>query len=206
MSGAERPEAGLSVVRIRNRCAAMALAGCAVITLAGCSSDSDSAEATPSQDKPSSAAPSPSATPSSADPKTAAEKAVLDTYQRYWDEKATAYSKASLKGSRMKSYVKGNALGQVQADVMNLQKLGQITRNKPTLDPQIASLDLEKKVPMAKISDCLDISKWDLIDRKTEELVELPKDRRTKYVNSVTAERWGKQWVILEVQPQDRAC
>ncbi|MCX4673651.1 hypothetical protein OG453_44655 [Streptomyces sp. NBC_01381] len=204
MTRAEQPEAKPSAVRIRNRYAGVVLAGCTVIALSGCSSDDkndDARETTPAPSTPAAQKSTPSA-----DPQAAAEEEVLDIYRRYWDDKAAAYSKASLKGSDMKTYVKGNALGQVQADVKNLKTLGQITRSKPTLDPEVASLDLKKKVPLAKISDCLDVSKWDLVDSKTKKKVVLPEDRRTKYVNNVTAEKWGKQWVILEVQPQDRAC
>lgn len=109
-------------------------------------------------------------------------------------------------GTDLKTYAKGNALGMAQSDLKNLKTLGQVTQGKPLLAPKITSLDLQKKVPLAMITDCVDVSPWKVFNAKTKDEVALPKDRRTKYVSNVTAERWGKQWVILEVKPEDRAC
>ncbi|MEU0784679.1 hypothetical protein ABZ341_24275 [Streptomyces sp. NPDC006173] len=145
-------------------------------------------------------------TASSADPESTAKVQLLDTYRHYWDEKAAAYAKASLRGTRLKTYAKGNALGLAQSDLKNLKTSGQVTTGKPRIDPQVVSLDLKKKVPLAKISDCVDVSTWKVLDAKTRNEVALPKDRRTKYVSNVTAEKWGKRWIVLDVEPEDRAC
>ncbi|MET7725486.1 hypothetical protein [Streptomyces mirabilis] len=171
------------------------------LTACGSSDDSGGTEESPSAR---SSAPTPAK--SSADPEAAAKLELLGAYQHYWDEKAVAYSKASMIGTQLETYAKGNALGLAQSDLKNLKTSGQVTEGKPRIDPQVTSLDLQKKVPLAKITDCVDVSTWKVLDAKTKSEVALPKNRRTKYVSNVTAERWGKQWVILEVKPEDRAC
>jgi hypothetical protein len=189
-------------VRFRNE-AAVAFGLCAVLALSACSSsdNGDEAKASP----PATSTPETPA-PSSAGPEAAAKTEVLTAYRHYWDEKAAAYAKASMTGTRLKTYAKGNALGLAQSDLQNLKTVGQVIKGKPRLDPEVTSLDLQKKVPLAKITDCIDVSTWKVVNTKTGSEVAQPKQRRTKYVSNVTAEQWGKQWVILEVKPEDRAC
>ncbi|MEU5298949.1 hypothetical protein [Streptomyces umbrinus] len=175
-----------------------------MFAVSACSSSDDNDGATAATSTPATSAPAPST--SSEDPQTVAKQQVLDTYQRYWDERAAAYAKANMSGTKLDTYAKGNALGTAQSDLKNLKTIGQVTKGQPRLDPEVTSLNLQKKVPLAKITDCVDVSTWKVIDSKTGDEVELPKERRAKYVSNVTAERWGKQWVILEVKPEDRAC
>ncbi|MER5382358.1 hypothetical protein ABT040_19115 [Streptomyces sp. NPDC002688] len=111
-----------------------------------------------------------------------------------------------MSGTELERYAKGNALGLAQSDLRNLKTSGQVTAGKPRIDPKVTSLDLQKKVPLAKITDCVDVSAWKVLDAKTKSEVALPKNRRTKYVSNVTAEKWGKRWIVLDVKPQDRAC
>ncbi|MFC9633870.1 hypothetical protein ACFTY8_32600 [Streptomyces mirabilis] len=193
-----------SAVRARNSAALISLIGCCTVALAACSDEGTDDNAKTSTTPSASSTPAPAA--SSANPEAAAKQDVLDTYRHYWAEKAVAYSKASMAGTDLKTYAKGNALGMAQSDLKNLKTLGQVTQGKPLLAPKITSLDLQKKVPLAMITDCVDVSPWKVLNAKTKDEVALPKDRRTKYVSNVTAERWGKQWVILEVKPEDRAC
>lgn len=192
-----------SAVRFRNR-TATALGLCAVFAVAACSSSDDNDGTKAATSTPATSAPAPST--SSEDPQTVAKQQVLDTYRHYWDERAAAYAKANMSGTKLATYAKGNALGTAQSDLKNLKTIGQVTKGQPRLDPEVTSLNLQKKVPLAKITDCVDVSTWKVIDSKTGDEVELPKERRAKYVSNVTAERWGKQWVILEVKPEDRAC
>jgi hypothetical protein len=180
----------------------LAIVSCAALTLSACGSSDDNK----AKDPASATASTPAPARSSADPKTAAERELLDTYQQYWDEKAAAYAKASMSGTKLATYARGNALGLAQSDLKNLKTVGQVTKGAPRIDPKVTGLDLQKKVPSAQITDCVDVSTWKVIDVKTKTEVALPKQRRTKYVSIVAAEKWGKQWVILDVKPEDRAC
>ncbi|WP_369362626.1 hypothetical protein AB5L52_03845 [Streptomyces sp. CG4] len=180
---------------------ALLLAG-GLVVLTGCSSnDSGSSDKSPS---PTASTPAPAT--SSADPEAAAKQDVISAYRHYWEEGVIAYSKASMDGTDLKRYAKGNALGLVQSDLHNLKTAGQVIEGKPRIDPKVTSLDLQRKVPSAQITDCIDVSLWKVLDAKTKSEVVLPKSRRTKYVSIVTAERWGKQWVMLEDKPENRAC
>ncbi|MFI8930609.1 hypothetical protein ACIG3E_23385 [Streptomyces sp. NPDC053474] len=187
--------------------AASVLVALGALTACDSSDDGSDDAAKPSQ-KPSQTAPSstPSASPSPQSNEGQAEDQLLAAYRAYWSEKATAYAKGTMADTRLKSYAKGNALGQAIADLRNLKTAGQLTTGEPVLKPRVSSLDLKKKVPLARITDCVDVEPWKAIDRKTRAEVQLPKERRLKYVSHVTAERWGKQWVILEVKPENRAC
>ncbi|EPH45329.1 hypothetical protein STRAU_1594 [Streptomyces aurantiacus JA 4570] len=173
-------------------------------SLTACS-DSDGGE---SPEKPRATATSskPAASPSPSDASDGAKGELLAAYRSYWNEKTTAYAKGSMSGTKLKTYAKGNALGMAQADLVRLKSAGQIIKGKPDLAPKVSRLDLGKKVPFAQITDCVDVAEWKPIDRKTREEIVLPKERRIKYVSRVTAERWDKQWVILEVKPEDKAC
>ncbi|MER6386174.1 hypothetical protein ABT274_41050 [Streptomyces sp. NPDC001127] len=180
---------------------ALLLAG-GLVVLTGCSSnDSGSSDKSPS---PTASTPAP--TTSSAGPEAAAKQDLLSAYRHYWDAKTVAYSKASMAGTDLATYAKGDALGLAQSDLKNLETLGQVTEGKVRIEPQVTSLDLQKQVPLAKISDCVDVSAWKVLNAKTRSVIALPKDRRTKYVSKVTAEKWGRQWVILEIKPENLAC
>ncbi|MER7680311.1 hypothetical protein [Streptomyces sp. NPDC096934] len=181
--------------------AVLVVSGLMAVTACGSGSSSEDTRKTSSART---SAPAPAT--SSADPETAAKAQLLDAYRHYWDEKAAAYAKASMSGTRLETYAKGNALGLAQSDLKNLKASGRVTRGEPRIDPQVIRLDLQRKVPLAKISDCLDVSTWKVLDAETKREVALPEDRRTKYVSNVTAEKWGKQWIVLDVKPEDRAC
>ncbi|WP_225080821.1 hypothetical protein [Streptomyces sp. CoT10] len=201
MTRTPRRPVGRITFRTRNHATALLIAG-GLVVLAGCGSNNSG-----SSDKdPSTTTSAPRPGTSSADPEIAARQDLLSTYRRYWDEKAVAYSKASMAGTDLATYAKGDALGLAQSDLKNLKTMGQVTEGKPLIHPQVTRLDLQKEVPLAQISDCVDVSAWKILNAKTRSEVALPKDRRTKYVSKVTAEKWGKQWVILEIKPENRAC
>jgi len=200
---APRRSTELTAVRSRKHATALLIAG-GLVVLTACGSSNDSGDDAKKSSPAASSEPAPAA--SSVDPEAVAKQKLLGAYRHYWDEKAAAYSRASMAGTQLKTYAKGNALGMAQSDLQNLKTVGQVTKGKPRIDPEVTSLDLQKKVPLAKITDCVDVSTWKVLDAKTKKEVALPKNRRTKYVSNVTAERWGKQWVVLEVKPEDRAC
>ncbi|MFF7130495.1 hypothetical protein [Streptomyces sp. NPDC008240] len=177
----------------------------ALVSLSGCSGGDSSPQDKNRGKQTATAVPSTTQT-TSPDPKAAAKQDLLSAYRHYWHEKALAYSKASMAGTELATYAKGDALGLAQSDLKNLKTMGQVLEGKPRIHPEVTSLNLQKKVPLAKITDCVDVSPWKLLDARTRSEVALPKDRRTEYVSKVTAEKWGKQWVILEIKPEDRAC
>ncbi|MDG4859296.1 hypothetical protein P8605_14200 [Streptomyces sp. T-3] len=193
---------------LARQCARRGLAMAAVcgviLSAAACSTDDKPSHAPSKQPSASSNSAAPS---KSADPQDAEAAALLASYGSYWGAKVEAEAKASVEGTDLDKHTSGVALAQVKGVVRELKSHGHVMTGEPTTAkaPKV-SLDLDRKVPRATITDCVDVSQWKLTDKKSGKPVSLPKNRLTKYAYVVTAERWGKQWMVLETKPQDRAC
>lgn len=198
------PKAKNKLLHSRNRLIGMALVGCSVFTLTACSSDSDAGNAKPSDTvskSPKEVAPS-----KTSDPRAAAEKEVLDAYDRMWAEQVKAYAKADPKGTKLSTYSAAVALAQTKNDLKGLKAKGIITTGKPSHDVKVTGMKPDKQVPSAGLSDCLDTAGWKFVYRKSGKAVAMPENQLKSYVMEIQAEKWGKQWKIVDVKPQDRAC
>ncbi|GGJ60669.1 hypothetical protein [Streptomyces brasiliensis] len=139
---------------------------------------------------------------SSADPGAPLEAA----YRKYWDEKVKAYGKASIEGTDLKKYAVAEAYTQAETEVKALKAKGLVATGKPVLAPTVTSVDTARKTPQGSLTDCTDISRWELVKQSSGQAVTLPKGRLTKYVTKVAAEKWYGHWVIVKVTPEDQAC
>ncbi|MEU5416076.1 hypothetical protein [Streptomyces clavifer] len=190
-----------SNLRKRNhlRSATLLLAACTLTAAAGCSSEPDTDK------KPAKSAPAaPTSEPSKpADPSETAETEVLDTYAKFWNEMERSYAQASTAGTDIKLYAAGVKLVRVQEETSDMKKDGQRLIGSVTVgDPTVSDLDIERKVPSATLTSCLDVSRWDVVDAETKKKLPLPSDRLTKYVNVSTLERWPDGWKVIEDDPQ----
>ncbi|MFE0678685.1 hypothetical protein [Streptomyces sp. NPDC058867] len=177
-----------------------------LVTLAACSNAKTSSSEAGTQPSESNSS-SWSATPSSQDDPQATEKAaVLDAYSRFWDEQVKAYAKGSLTGTDFARYAAALALASTEDDLNVLRSKGIVTTGAPTHATTVEDIQPDKKVPSAKLSDCLDSTDWTFIYRKTGRPVDMPEERLIRYVTNVQAEKWGKQWKIVKVTPQQDAC
>ncbi|MFD6296625.1 hypothetical protein ACFWFU_17630 [Streptomyces sp. NPDC060235] len=204
MTRASRPH-GRTTVRNWKPTAALLTAG-ALLTLSACSSDKDSDDSAKPSPPASSAAPSAAASPSPSSSVSVDQAAVLDAYIRMWDEQAKAYAKGDAKGTQLSTYAAALALSGTKDDLKDLRSKGIVTTGAPTHKTTVDVLEMDKKVPHAKLTDCLDSTDWKFVYRKSGKPVEMPKDRLVRYVTKVEAEKWGKQWKILDITPQQRAC
>ncbi|MEU3901725.1 hypothetical protein [Streptomyces sp. NPDC045251] len=181
------------------------LAGMLVLTACG---GDESAE------RPASASPTPSqppgapSTPSSdgADPQAAQKRAVLQTYHRFWEEQVKAYSQGDVTGTDVAKYAAAQALSATTRDLSELRSQGIVTTGEPAHDTSVDELQLDKKVPYAKLTDCLDSTGWKFVYAKSQKPVDMPTNRLVRYVTEVEAEKWGNQWKIVTVTPQQRTC
>ncbi|MFG2651248.1 hypothetical protein [Streptomyces sp. NPDC048436] len=123
-----------------------------------------------------------------------------------WDEQVKAYAKADTKGTDLNKYATANAVARAESDVMGLKAKGIVAVGEPTHDSEVQSIELDRKVPRAKLRDCMDTTYWTYEYRKTGKALPLPKKRVKRYFVTVKAERWGKKWMILDVSPQRKAC
>lgn len=198
----ERPFAATSVRVGKGVCALLVAGSVAVVT--GCSSNH------PTDAKPntSTTAVSPAASPSaeSTDPQAAEKSAVLEAYRRFWAEQVKAYSKASSAGTDLEEYATALALAETESDLKDLRSKGIFATGAPTHDVALDSFQPDRKVPYAKLTDCLDSSEWRFVYGKSGEPVAMPSNRLTRYQTKVEAEKWGKQWKVVTITPSQRAC
>ncbi|MFI9825209.1 hypothetical protein ACIHFC_32885 [Streptomyces sp. NPDC052013] len=174
----------------------MFLAG-SLLVLVGCS-DTDASPSTPSP-----AHTADSASPSSTDD--AENAAIIAAYTRSWDAQTRAYSKASSAGTDLQKSTTFKALADIERDLAAMRKAGQVTTGKPVIHPKVVKVT-DAKVPAATIADCVDTTKWTLIDKDSKKRVSLPATRLTKYVSTATLEKWGTEWMVTTLTAQDQSC
>ncbi|WP_330481456.1 hypothetical protein [Streptomyces sp. NBC_00724] len=190
------------VLRERNRCrsAGVGFILLSALALAGCTSD----DAKQSDPEPP-VKPTASASPTQ-DPETEAKTEALAAYRNFWDEQVKAYAKASIDGTQLTKYATGTALARAQTDVAALQEKGVMATGRPVSNTVVTNMNLGRKVPKATLTDCLDISGWKRVSRKTGKELPVPSKRLNRYVTVIKAEKWGTQWMILDVSPEQRTC
>ncbi|MGW3099881.1 hypothetical protein ACWDCC_41310 [Streptomyces sp. NPDC001102] len=195
-----------AAVRTRIHAPTLILAG-SLLGLTGCSDNGGDSGASSTGSSVRSSEPAPvTATSASADPQAAEKAAVLDAYTRFWDEQAKAYAKGDTAGTHFGRYAAAEALSSTESDLKSLRSKGIVTTGAPTHKPAVDSLEATKKVPSAKLTDCLDSSRWKFIYRSSGKPVEMPKKRLIRYWTKIDAEKWGKQWKIVDITPQQNAC
>ena len=184
----------------RNRLTPLFIAGFAALSLTACGSPSGLATSDASSTPP----PHPSAVPpsgKSVDPEAGEKKELMAAYSKYWAEQTKAYAKASLKGTRLTQYASGAALARAQADVATMRSAGTRSKGAPGHDVAVISLKVPGNPPVATMSDCLDISGWKAIEASSGKVLPNPAKQPNRYVTSVSAEKWGKRWMIIKVTP-----
>ncbi|MFD5790508.1 hypothetical protein ACFWH1_28280 [Streptomyces sp. NPDC127037] len=202
---AQQTRAVNAAVRKRKRARASALIAviCAVATAAGCSSGkSADPKHAPS---PTGASKKPSKKP--ADPTEAAKAKAIATYTSYWREMGRSYAKGGAEETTLKDYAAGSALVAANTGMANMREAGQGTVGEVTVkNPTVTQIDLDRKVPNVRLSSCLDVSRWEVIDRDTKKPVVLPSDRLTRYVVVSVVERWPEGWRVVRDTPQEKSC
>ncbi|MBQ0887831.1 hypothetical protein PV387_30320 [Streptomyces sp. ME02-6987-2C] len=131
---------------------------------------------------------------------------MLQAYSKMWDEQVKAYRKADLTGTDLAEYAAALALSSTKRDLKDLRSKGIVATGAPTHEVDVTHIDVAAKVPKAELTDCLDTAKWTLVYSKSGKPVEMPEKRLKRYVNRIEAEKWGKQWKILDITPEQQAC
>lgn len=143
--------------------------------------------------------------PASADPAAGEKTQVLQTYDGYWAAVVKSYAKADTTGTGLKTFTELDALSRVELDVARMKDAGTGQRGKPGHEVTVDTLALEKDIPTAKLTDCLDISGWKPV--RDGKVVPFPDGQPTRYLTTATAEKWENRWLITKVTPHgDRAC
>ncbi len=187
------------------RYGAMTIAIGVALSVTSCSGDDKESEESKQSSTPAST-PESSKPSAPSDPQAADKRDVLAAYRDYWSEQVKAYSKANIEVTDLDKYASADALGRARSDVLSLQKAGVVAKGAPVNHPEVTELDMDRKVPRATVTDCLDVSKWTRVKKKTGETVASPKGQLKKYTATINTEKWGKQWMILKVTPKPRSC
>ncbi|MEV8059490.1 hypothetical protein AB0P37_24220 [Streptomyces antimycoticus] len=186
------------------RYGAMAIAVGVALLITSCSGNDK--EESKQSSTPAASTPEPSKPSAPSDPQAADKRDVIAAYRAYWSEQVKAYSKANVEATDLDKYASADALGRARSDVLSLQKAGVIAKGAPVNHPEVSDLDMDRQVPRATVTDCLDVSKWTRVKKKTGETVASPKGQLKKYTATINTEKWGKQWMILKVTPKPRSC
>lgn len=84
----------------------------------------------------------------------------LAAYRGMWADMASAATTSDNKSPLLARHATGAALAQIVESLYSDKKSGLISRGAPSLNPQVASLDIGKQPANVVISDCGDDSKW----------------------------------------------
>ncbi|MET8210337.1 hypothetical protein ABZT51_30730 [Streptomyces sp. NPDC005373] len=192
----------------RSFCAALAVTVLAATALTACSTHDDGSKdgKSPSPAAHSANSSSPSATASPSPSESGPKGEVEAAYRHYWDEMVDAYAQASTKGTDFKKYAVAQAYATADAELKILAKKGYVSTGRPSIDPRITKVDTSRKTARSTFTDCVDITKWNLVKKSTGSAVKLPGDRLTRYISKVTAEKWYGHWVIVKVEQEARSC
>ncbi|MFF3489491.1 hypothetical protein ACFYXC_40630 [Streptomyces sp. NPDC002701] len=205
MTRASRRLTKLTAARSRKHATALLIAG-VLVTLTACGRGDHSGESAKSP-TPTSGTSAPAPSLSRADPQAQAKGSVLQAYDNFWAEQVKAYGQADIKGTDLKTYATKEALGRAMGDVLVMKEAGTATKGAPAHDAQVTSLALTGKTPKASVRDCLDISDWRTVKKKTGAVQPFPSNQPLRYVTTAKAEKWGTQWMITELTPDGkRTC
>ncbi|MFC9486588.1 hypothetical protein ACFTZM_10975 [Streptomyces hydrogenans] len=189
---------------------AVALAGSFLLTACSTEETPEAKPPAPSSSAATSAAPSPTTeapTTPAPDPTEQTKTELIGLYRSYWAEVEKAYQLGSTKETKLSDYAAALALVEAEKNVTSHSTAGRTTTGSVGVnDTTVTKLDLDRKVPSATLSTCLDISKWNLINKATKEKIALPSERLTRYVIVATLEKWPQGWRVVRDEPQEQKC
>ncbi|THA49423.1 hypothetical protein [Streptomyces sp. A1136] len=172
----------------------------AVLT-AGCTSDAK-------EDKASTPRPGLSTSPSaSTDPQAAEKSKALAAYSGFWTESVKAYETGTEKDTKLVNFAAKTALNDALTDLANMRKAGTVTKGSPGHRPEVTAVNMAGEHPGITITDCLDLSTWQTVDRATGKVQPYPPEQPLRYVAVAETELWAGQWMVVKMTPDgDRRC
>ncbi|MEV8535622.1 hypothetical protein [Streptomyces sp. NPDC051211] len=185
----------------RMRSVPVILAACAFAASACTSSGETENNKTPS------VVPTVSTTPSQeqADPTEAAKADVVKVYAMYWKEMVRLFADPSANTSdSLKRYAASEALSKAETSAANLKARGRQLAGQPIIgNSAVTAVALDRQVPSVKLSSCMDVSNWHLIEKANGQPAPVPSERLVKYVVVTTAEKWPDGWKVIRDEPQE---
>lgn len=178
----------------------------AAVFLAACTSGGSN----PSPTSTRTVTPSPTATPSptpTVDPETAAaEAAILEAYQGYWDAKVASFADPMKdQDPNLQHFAVDTALADAQEAILSFQSNGIAVVGEPELTPVVSDVVLGE-VKSAKITDCVDITKWQPVYAATGGPA-APANQNLRVPTESTAYFFDGHWTIrASVVDREKTC
>ncbi|GAA3242199.1 hypothetical protein GCM10010260_82100 [Streptomyces filipinensis] len=186
--------------------AAAVTAAVAVLT-AGCSSNDGGDNKAAPTSSPGTSAPISASPPASADPQAAEKAKVLDRYAAFWVEAAKAYETGSVNGTKVVFYASDAALNETISDVTKMKQSDTAMKGAPGHRAEVSALTVSGDRPTATISDCLDLSTWQIVERSNGQVLPYPTEQPMRYVTEFDAMFLNGQWWFTKfVRHGDRTC
>ncbi|MEV6574857.1 hypothetical protein [Streptomyces sp. NPDC051577] len=191
----------------RRLLAATATAAIVATLTVGCTKGSEDGKAASSPTSTSTTSTAPSAPASaSTDPLQADKAEVQAAYDRYWSVLTAAYAKSDSTGTDLKQVASGSAYAQTEQGLTSLRSAGQVITGEAKHSGTGVSFKDGPKLRTALVTDCVDVSQWKPVDKKTGAEIPLSKTRLLRYKTTLTAEKWPTGWVFIEEKIQGQSC
>ncbi|MEJ8632318.1 secreted protein/lipoprotein [Streptomyces sp. MS2.AVA.5] len=117
------------------------------------------------------------------------------------------FATGTSQGTDLRKYAAGTALFVAEDAAKKRHAKGQMMAGNVVVDiPTVTKIDINRKVPSATLSSCLDITKWNVVERASNKPVPLPSERLTRYVITSTVEKWPDGWKVIKDDPQVKPC
>ncbi|MEU5329230.1 secreted protein/lipoprotein [Streptomyces parvus] len=131
----------------------------------------------------------------------------ISVYQAYWGQMQALYADTHADTDALKKVAAAEALVGAKNDVQRMRDANQVITGKVTVGDQAVTMsDLDRKVPKVFLSNCLDITQWNVLDAKTRKPVSLPSTRLTKYTVDSLVEKWPQGWRVVRDRPTGKKC
>lgn len=172
--------------------------GVAAVILTGCGGN-------PSDGKPA-AAPTATAPAASADPQAAEKQAVLDAYAGMGAAEVRTYTSGTL-DPELERYATDQALADIKTTLFWYQQRGTRMRGQLAHTAAVESLDTTGDPHRATVSDCVDSTGYDKVDKTGQPAGAAPSGPRRHVVTSSLQRTGTGPWLVwTSTIERDRTC
>ncbi|MFF9686918.1 hypothetical protein [Streptomyces sp. NPDC014623] len=133
---------------------------------------------------------------------------VLEVYGLMWREKVKAYRAASARGTDLKRYMSSRASETLEADLARMRKEHTVMRGDLAHEPEVSTIAVGAQPPTAMVKDCVDGSKWQILDTTTGWRIPPPAGQPSRYAATARVERdHGGRWTVTDyTADRTRSC
>jgi hypothetical protein len=147
-----------------------------------------------------SASPSPSVDPKVAD----ATGKALAAYNGYREAMVAAEAAADYNNQDLPKYVADPLLTQAKGDLYLKQQQGYVMTGRPQWSPQVTTVNVTIRPYTVQITDCLDTTGWDTVNKATGKSVAVPGQAK-KYVVTSEAKQYDDGRWLIDQSTADRS-